>query len=507
MAFNSLSFLIFFPIAVVGYYLVPHKAKNLWLLVLSYYFYMNWNATYALLIFFSTLSTYLCAGWMGRLKSDGGRKAALCVNIAVNLSILFLFKYYDMFTQLLVDALGLVGVAFEPMRLSLLLPVGISFYTFQALGYSIDVYRGTVEHEKSFLNYALFVSFFPQLVAGPIERSENLLPQFRAQHPFRYENLAVGLRIMLLGFLKKVVIADNIGIAVDRMYTYLDVFPGPVLLFGVVLFAVQVYCDFGGYSDIALGAAKVLGFDLMRNFDHPYFSETIAEFWRRWHISLGGWFRDYLFYPVLRSNFCMQLMRRLNKQRRKKLARILPTAIALMVVWCTTGLWHGAAWTYVAWGTLHGVYQIVGNIIQPYRKQWAKKTGWDKFPRLAKAVRIGTTFALVCVGYVFFRSATFGQAWYILTHWFRGWGIFANPVGAVQAFVSLANSVRVTVIILVSIAALWLLELYERRRGLRFEQIVAELRLPVQWCIYYAMLLAIALFGAFGQSSFIYFQF
>lgn len=507
MAFNSLSFLIFFPIAVIGYYLVPQKYKNAWLLVLSYYFYMCWNATYALLIFFSTASTYLCAGLIEKMSKPGGRKLALGLNIGVNLGILFLFKYYEMFTQLLVDILDPLGVVFVPAKLSLLLPVGISFYTFQALGYSIDVYRGTVKHEHNFLNYALFVSFFPQLVAGPIERSENLLPQFRKVHTFQYENVAQGLRIMLLGFFKKVVIADNAGIAVDRMYTYLDQFPGPVLIFGIILFAVQVYCDFGGYSDIAVGAAKVMGFDLMRNFDHPYFAQSIAEFWRRWHISLGGWFRDYLFYPVLRSKLCMNMMRKLNKSGHRQLGRILPTAIAQMVVWFTTGLWHGAAWTFVAWGSLHGIYQIAGNATQSYRKKLAKKTGWDRVPVLPKLVRVVTTFTLVCIGYVFFRSATFGQAYYILTHLHRGWGIFANPAGAVSAFVSLADSAYITCIILFSTAALWLLELYERKRKQRFEQIVAELTLPVQWCIYYVMLFAIALFGAFGQSSFIYFQF
>ncbi len=490
MAFNSLSFLIFFPIAVVGYYLIPEKLRNLWLLVLSYYFYMCWNASYALLILFSTISTYLCAGLISKIQKPRGRKLALGLNIGVNLGILFLFKYYEMFVQLLANILEPIGIVFVPAKLSLLLPVGISFYTFQALGYSIDVYRGTIQHEKSFLNYALFVSFFPQLVAGPIERSERLLPQFHEKHPYRYENVAEGLRIMLLGFFKKVVIADNAAIAVDRMYTYLDVFPGPVLIFGIVLFAMQLYCDFSGYSDIAVGAAKVMGFDLMRNFDHPYCSRSISEFWSRWHISLSTWFKDYLYIPL--------------GGNRRGTAR---TYCNLMIVFLVSGLWHGAAWTYVAWGAMHGAMQVIGRMTKKTRVKLLHAmhvptdTAWYRFFQQA------VVFALVCASYVFFRSSTFAQAGYIFTHWFRGWGVFAHPMQAIGSFISLADSVRVTAILILSIAALWLLECYERKRKQPFDQMVAELSLPVQWCVYYGMLFAIALFGAFGQSSFIYFQF
>ncbi len=501
MAFNSLSFLIFFPIAVVGYYLIPEKLRNLWLLVLSYYFYMCWNASYALLILFSTVSTYLCAGLISKIKRPRGRKLALGFNIGVNLGILFLFKYYEMFVQLLADILSPLGIVFVPAKLSLLLPVGISFYTFQALGYSIDVYRGTIQHEKNFLNYALFVSFFPQLVAGPIERSERLLPQFHEKHPYRYENVAQGLRIMLLGFFKKVVIADNAAIAVDRMYTYLDAFPGPILIFGIVLFAIQVYCDFAGYSDIAVGAAKVMGFDLMRNFDHPYFSHTLAEFWSRWHISLSTWLQDYVFEPLVWSKWTQKL------PVIGKHIHTLPTYSALVITFLISGLWHGAAWTYVAWGTLHGVMQVFGKITKKKRRKLLKKLHVPTKSAWYRIFQQVLVFAMVCASYVFFRSSSFAQAGYIFTHWFRGWGIFAHPMQAIGGFISLANSVRITAILLLSIAALWLLECYECKRKQTFDQLVAELSLPVQWCVYYGMLFAIALFGAFGQSSFIYFQF
>ena len=490
MVFNSLSFLIFFPIAVVGYYLIPPKGRNLWLLVLSYYFYMCWNASYALLILFSTVSTWLCAGLISHVTKPGGRKLALGLNIGVNLGILFLFKYYGMFVDLLESILHPLGIAFAPARLSLLLPVGISFYTFQALGYSIDVYRGTVKHEKSFLNYALFVSFFPQLVAGPIERSDRLLPQFHEVHPYKYENIAQGLRIMLFGFFKKVVVADNIAIAVDRMFTYTDAFPGPVLVYGIVLFAVQLYCDFAGYSDIARGAAKAMGFDLMCNFNHPYFAVSLGDFWDRWHISLSKWFQDYLYIPLGGS--------------RKGSVR---TCVNVFVVFLVSGLWHGAAWTYVAWGAMHGAMQVFGRVTKNARRSLLEKlhvptksAGW-------RLVRQLTVFTLVCASYVFFRSESFAQAGLIFTRFFEGWSVLFDPKLTVQSVISLANSVRTTLIIVFATLGLWLVEAREVKTGLPFDQMVAKLSLPRQWGIYYAVLLVIALFGAFGQSSFIYFQF
>ncbi len=507
MQFNSLQFLIFFPIAVLGYFVLPKKLKNPWLLVLSYYFYMCWNAVYALLIFFSTVSTWVCAGLVSRSgASQALRKAALGTNVFINLAILFSFKYYGMFAALLQDAAALLGISFTLPALSLLLPVGISFYTFQALGYSIDVYRGTVEHERNFLNYALFVSFFPQLVAGPIERSANLLPQFRSYKTFTYENYSIGMRLMLLGFFKKVVIADNLSVAMDRYYENLEIWPGPLLVLGVVMFAIQVYCDFSAYSDIARGAAKVLGFELMQNFDHPYFSRSIGEFWRRWHISLGTWFRDYLFYPVLRGKICSKITRKLTKERKIKLARFLPVMLAQLVVWTTTGLWHGAAWTYVAWGLLHGLYQIVENFMATYRKK-GKALFLAKYPKLQAVWQIGTTFILVCIGYVFFRSESFGQAWYIISHSIRGWGVLLSPLGFYKATVSLMGSTKVLYISLFSTLALIALECVELRTGELFPQLVGRLSAPKRWCIYYALLFAIALLGCFEASSFIYFQF
>ncbi len=507
MQFNSLQFLIFFPIAVMGYFTLPDKYKNKWLLVLSYYFYMCWNAVYAILIFFSTFSTWVCGNFTTKKDAtEKTRKIALVTNIVINLGILFFFKYYEMFADLIISIFKIANITLVIPKLSLLLPVGISFYTFQALGYSIDVYRGTVEHEKSFLNYALFVSFFPQLVAGPIERSNNLLPQFHKYNKFNYENYAVGMRLMLLGFFKKIVIADNLSLAVDRYYANLNVWPGPLLMLGIVLFAVQVYCDFSAYSDIARGAAKIMGFELMLNFDHPYFSKSIAEFWRRWHISLGGWFRDYLFYPVLRSNPVSNLNRKLLKAKKRKLARVIPVMIAQIVVWTTTGLWHGAAWTYVAWGMLHGVYQIIENIISVYHKK--EKESWlDKHILIKDIFQTLFTFFLVCIGYVFFRSETFGQAWYIISHSIRGWGVVLSGPALYAGIVSLFGSSRVLFISLIAIIALFVMEIIEIKTGEYFPQLLDHLTPTKKWILYYVILFSIALFGCFEASSFIYFQF
>lgn len=490
MQFNSLHFLIFFPIVVLGYFLLPKKLKKPWLLALSYYFYMCWNAVYALLIFFSTLSTWVCANFVSRENaSPAVRKTALGVNVTVNLAILFSFKYYGMFAELLQDAAALVGIGLQLPVLSLLLPVGISFYTFQALGYSIDVYRGTVQHERNFLNYALFVSFFPQLVAGPIERSANLLPQFQTYKKFSYQNYALGMRLMLLGFFKKVVIADNLSVVMDRYYDNLEIWPGPLLVLGTVLFTVQIYCDFSAYSDIARGAAKVLGFELMKNFDHPYFARSISEFWHRWHISLSQWFRDYVYIP-LGGNRRGMVRKRLN----------------LFVTFMVSGLWHGANWTYVAWGALHGLYQIVENIIAEHRKKLGKTVS-SRCPHLRAVMQTLFTFTLVCFAYIFFRSDTFDQAWYIISHSVRGWGVIFSPMDFWAAAVSLMGSVRVLFIVLFAAAVLFVLEYIELRRKEDFARLVEHTGAVSRWVIYYALLFAIALFGCFEASSFIYFQF
>lgn len=298
MVFNSIHYLIFFPIVVFGYFIIPDKFKKLFLLVASYYFYMCWIPQYVLLMIFSTVSTYFTGFLINQTTSIRHRKYALTINIIVNLGILFVFKYFNFFSSSIQSTLAGLDIQITGFQSSLLLPVGISFYTFQALGYSIDVYRENIKHEKSFINYALFVTFFPQLVAGPIERAKDLLPQLSKKYRFEYGRTVTGLRLMLIGMFKKVAVADVVAIYVNQVFNNVNQYNGIVLLVAIFLFSIQIYCDFSGYSDIAVGSAKVLGIDLMENFKTPYLSTSLSGFWKRWHISLTTWFRDYVYIPL-----------------------------------------------------------------------------------------------------------------------------------------------------------------------------------------------------------------
>ena len=356
MLFNSSHFLIFFPVVVSLHFLIPHKVRYLWLLAASYYFYMCWNPKYALLMLTSTAITYASGLLIHRADRKNNiilKKLWVAVSFISNLAILFLFKYFDFALNNLNQILSLVGTQLIKPSFSLLLPVGISFYTFQALSYTMDVYRHDVAPEHNFLKYALFVSFFPQLVAGPIERSSNLIHQISERHSFDFHRFLRGLSLMLWGYFQKLVIADRAAIFVNTVYnnpSHYDYY-GLVTILATILFAFQIYCDFSSYSDIARGAAEILGFTLMKNFDTPYFSQSISEFWRRWHISLSTWFRDYVYIPLggNRKGTCRKY-------------------INLMIVFCISGLWHGASWNFVIWGALNGFYQMFGALFAPVRK-------------------------------------------------------------------------------------------------------------------------------------------
>ncbi|MEG0091191.1 MAG: MBOAT family O-acyltransferase, partial [Oscillospiraceae bacterium] len=370
--------------------------KNIWLLVSSYYFYMCWRPEYALLILFSTATTFLASIAIDKARSKGQRKFMLVLSIVLNLSVLFLFKYYNFFTANITALLLNFGVVLTPPTFDLLLPVGISFYTFQALGYSIDVYRGNVKREKNFFTYALFVSFFPQLVAGPIERSENLLPQFYHHEKFDYTRVKNGLVQMCWGFFKKMVIADGVAQIISIVYDSPTKFSGIQLVIATVFFAFQIYCDFSGYSDIAIGAAEVLGFNLMRNFAHPYFAKNATEFWRRWHISLSSWFMDYLYIPLGGS--------------RKGYAR---TLINLFVTFLVSGLWHGAQWTFVVWGALNGIYVIADRVLKPYIKSLQHSLHLKEKGLIANIFGATITFILVDFAWIFFRANSVQDGFYI----------------------------------------------------------------------------------------------
>ena len=498
MLFNSAPFLVFFPVVVALHFALPHRARKIWLLLASYFFYMCWNPAYALLMLFSTLATYLCGrliAWCEARRAEGRQtpltNAKLYVGLcfAANLGILFFFKYFEFAAQSLVAALSWAGIRYAPPTVDVLLPVGISFYTFQALGYTVDVYRGDVKAERNVLSYALFVSFFPQLVAGPIERSENLLEQLDRRRPFDPENVKNGLLIMLWGYFQKMVIADRAAILVDRVYGDPAAYGGSALLTATVIFAVQIYCDFGGYSAIALGAAKVLGIDLMQNFRQPYLATSVSDFWRRWHISLSTWFRDYLYIPLGGNRRGMV----------RKYANVL-------ITFALSGLWHGANWTYVIWGLLNGAFQVLGDV---------KNRLLARLPRVPvrrdcfsyRLFQQLVTFALICLAWVFFRAETLGEATAILQRivtlddpwFFLNGGLYTLGLSRLEFD-----------ILAVSTGALWAVDI-AHERGVHIRKRLEKQNLPFRWLVYLAAILLIVMLGQYGAgfdaAQFIYFQF
>ena len=383
MLFNSFEFLVFFPIVCLIYYaLGKNKYRNPFLLMASYYFYMNWKPVYALLILTSTVLTYLCGLLVERFQSDKRKKKLfLTLSLLINFSILFIFKYYNFINDSVWEVMSSLGIQWSVPNFDLLLPVGISFYTFQAVGYTIDVYRGTIPAEKNFFTYALFVSFFPQLVAGPIERATNLLPQFHKEHTLEYDNVSEGFKQMLWGFFMKLCVADRLSEYVDAVYNNVDQHNGTSLLLATIFFTFQIYCDFGGYSNIAIGAAKIMGYNLMENFHRPYFSLSVKEFWKRWHISLSTWFMDYVYIPLGGS--------------RVKYGRHLAN---LMITFLVSGIWHGANWTFVLWGALHGAFLIIDNVFRKYIYQPKNET----LP--ARLFSMALCFVLAAFAWIFFRA-------------------------------------------------------------------------------------------------------
>jgi len=360
MLFNSINFIIFLPIVLVIYYIIPTKFKKLWLLLASYFFYMCWNAKYAVLILTSTIVTYFCGIFIEKIKqmdlSDEDKtkrkKLVLVLSLIINLGILGYFKYTNFFMSLIAGISAALHVNMNVPTFDILLPVGISFYTFQAVGYTVDVYRDDIYAEKNFITYALFVSFFPQLVAGPIERSKNLIKQLAVPAKFDYDNFKEGLLLMIWGFFLKIVLADRMVVYVENVFKNYTEFPGWYVVIAVLMVNIQVYCDFYGYSLIATGTAKMIGVHLMENFDAPLLSRTIGELWRRWHVSLTSWFVDYLYKP-------------LGGSRKGKLRKY----INIMIIFLASGLWHGANLNYVAWGFINGLYQVVGALLMPIRKK------------------------------------------------------------------------------------------------------------------------------------------
>ena len=490
MLFNSLEFLIFFPIVTLLYFLIPHKARYLWLLGASYYFYMCWNPQYALLMAASTVFTWLGGAVIDRTNNPAARKAAVGLNFAVNLLILFFFKYFAFTMDNINNLLSALNLSPVNVRFDVILPVGISFYTFQALGYTMDVYRGDIKHEKNILKYALFVSFFPQLVAGPIERSKNLLHQLSEKHYFNYDRMVSGLLLMLWGFFQKIVIADRAAILVDTVYGNVNSFYGFHFAVATILFAVQIYCDFNSYTTIARGVARVLGMELMENFNVPYFARSIADFWSRWHISLTGWFRDYLYIP-------------LGGNRKGALRKYLN----IFTVFLVSGLWHGASWNYIVWGLIHGVARISGDITKNTRHLIADLMGMKRNRPYYPVFQVILTFVIVCFAWIFFRAETLSSAMFIIRKIlldFRPELLFGG--GLVEMGLTTAD----LCVLLASIAVLFVADTL-KYRNIGANAAILKMHIIPRFALILMLLFATLVFGIYGagysSSQFIYFQF
>lgn len=481
MIFNSIGFFWFMLLVVPLFFILPQRFRWVFLLVASYYFYMQWNIKYTVLIVFTTLVNYGAGLWLGQAVTERTKKWILAATLLANLGLLFIFKYYNFAISTLNSLNAWLGIDAVLTGHSLLLPVGISFYIFQSLGYTLDVYMGKREPEKHLGIFALYVSFFPQLVAGPIERSTHLIQQFREKKTFRWDNFNSGFRMVLIGLIKKMVIADRLAILVNTVYGDVYSYTGAQLAIATGFFAVQIYCDFSGYTDIAIGAARMMGFDLMQNFNRPYLSRSVGEFWQRWHISLTTWFKDYVYIP-------------LGGNRRGE-AR---TALNLMLVFFISGVWHGASFNFVIWGLLNGAYLLIERfwLIRYYERLDAL------FPhsRTISILRTVFTALLICLSWVFFRAETLPEALYTVQAIVSAVpmaNVFELGLGAADFWIACLSIVFL-------LGGEWFMHYRPAKLAERKEPFLAKLS------VYYAMIFIIIILGVYGdydKAQFIYFAF
>lgn len=479
MIFNSFEYLIFLPLVVALYFIIAPRFRWALLLAASYYFYMSWRAEYAILILFCTAINYGAAIWIDKTESKAKKKAILTVDLILSFGVLFVYKYLGFMTENINAALDLFNSSINLPTFDILLPVGISFFTFQTLSYTIDVYRGTTKVERHFGIFALFVSFFPQLVAGPIERSDNLLPQFRTLKRFDIARAMAGLRIILWGLFKKIVIADRLALLVNQVYNNAQEYSGAAFVIAMVAFAFQIYGDFSGYSDIAVGSAKIMGFDLMQNFNRPYLSKTTGEFWRRWHVSLSSWFRDYVYIPLGGSR-CSKVRYIFNN----------------MITFALSGLWHGAEWTFVIWGLINGIYTSISTCTRKLRGKISEKIFGEKFNVMHKIIQVVITFALICFSWIFFRANSIGDAIYIIKNMFPlNLAELVPAFGTYRLLSSIVLALLFCVISFVSRNDNCLTRFFYRYRAVRY-------------ACYLVIFGLIMMFGVTGnETAFIYFQF
>lgn len=499
MLFNSLEFTIFLPIVFLIYWFVLQrnlKLQNLFIVVVSYIFYGWWDYRFLFLIALTSFCSWLSGVWIGKLQNhptpkEKYAKTVLISNIVLNLAILGFFKYYNFFVDSFIDLFALFGITLQSSTLNIILPVGISFYTFQALSYSIDVYRKKIEPTKDIVVFFAFVSFFPQLVAGPIERATNLLPQFYTSRKFDYDTAVDGMRQILWGLFKKIVVADNCAIYVHEVFADYTNQSGSTLLLGAIFFAFQIYGDFSGYSDIAIGTAKLFGIKLLRNFNVPYFSRDIAEFWRRWHISLNTWFVDYLYIPLGGSRPYVSPDSKYIELTKK--AKVIRNTFAIFL---TSGLWHGANWTFVAWGAYHALL-FIPLILLGKNKRFTDTVATGRMlPNIREVFQILTTFILVVIGWVFFRAETITDAFAYLG------GIFDSSLVSVPWLMTRSFYVPLFIGILI----MMLVEYIHRNESHTFT-LRGINKSYINWIVYYLLIIYIYTCQVSEEIQFIYFQF
>jgi len=476
MLFNSIEFLFFLPTVFALYWFVfkkNHTVQNILLIISGYVFYGWWDWRFLLLLILSSTVDFIVGISLGKVKEELKRKLILTISISFNIGLLGFFKYFNFFAESFASLMAQIGLHADPITLKVILPVGISFYTFQSLSYTIDVYKRKMEPTRDMLAFYAFISFFPQLVAGPIERAKNMVPQFIVKRNFDYEKAKDGLKQILWGLFKKMVIADNLAPHVAKIFHNYADYSGSTLLLGAFYFAIQIYCDFSGYSNIAIGTAELFGFKLMRNFANPYFSRDIGEFWRRWHISLSTWFRDYLYIPLGG-----------NRVSTWKLVR------NLLITFTVSGLWHGANWTFIAWGFFNGLLLVPLSVFKLNKSNQNTVAEGRWYPNVKELLQMGLTFCLTLIAWVFFRSPNITDSFHYLGHMFSS-SLFTVPSGEFKA-----NFLLVVLLILI--------EWFQRNKEhpLQFDKVPVYAR----WIIYYAFLLLIFNKGG-QQASFIYFQF
>ena len=490
MLFNSLQYGVFLLVVILVYFHVPAKIRWAVLLAASYYFYMSWNPELILLILFTTAVSYACARKVEREGDPKRKKQWLAAGNLLCLACLFFFKYFNFVSENVTALLRALSLPVGDFTLGVLLPVGISFYTFQTLSYIVDVYRGDLPAERHFGYYALYVSFFPQLVAGPIERAADLLPQLRETRRFDKDRAVEGARIIVIGLFKKIVVADMLAETVNRVYNNLQAYDSIPVLVATLFFAMQIYCDFSGYSDIAVGSAKILGIELMTNFRSPYYARSIKEFWRRWHISLSGWFTDYVYIPLGGSRVA-PARRRFN----------------LLVVFLCSGLWHGASWTFVLWGLYHGVLSVMELYTQPVIDRTLARMKGRICRALFQSARVAVTFALVCFSWILFRANSLPDLAYAVTHLFSGFTV--GFAGLTAAFKAMDLTRAALAFDLAAVGVVWVWDWFARR-----ESPIASLqrrgffaRNAATWLLAFCVLLRLFTAANLSAADFIYFQF